>query len=268
MPRGKSRLVDQRRLRTRKRKRVLFLSFYALSLAVLSVTLLALALSLSPFFVSEIHISRTERTSATEIESIVREKLQGEYFWIFPRSNTLIYPHDEIERALRALPAVEDVDVSRRSLSGLIITIDPRDEIALWCDSGCYSVDETGFVFDESATSSDTFIYRGLLSHNPIGERLLDTKRFKEVAFFIRELSALDLAPREALFLDNWYMEVTIRDGGRLIVYLDDDLSSVLDIVRSVISDTRIAPSLEAFTATLEYLRLDAGSKVTYKRKD
>jgi hypothetical protein len=265
---GKPRLVDQRRLRAKKRRRSFFISLYIIFALGLIISGISLISSLALFQIDDIVVTGTERLSSTSVESIVRLSLGDEYLWLFPRSNTFTYPNDEIEEALLALPLVETVDVSRRGFSALDIEIIERGEVARWCDTElvCYSVDENGFIFARTASSS-TFVYGGLLEGDPIGQSLLSREKFKSMEFFIRELRNVSLAPVEAHLFSNGYLDVVLTGGGKLIIYTGDDLSSVLANLESILRDKKVAPTVEEFLSTLDYLRLDVGSKINYKKK-
>jgi hypothetical protein len=265
---GKSRLVDQRRLRAKKRRRAFFVSlylFFALGLIICGVSLIS---SLAVFQIHDVRVDGAERISPLVIESIARDALSGEYVWLFPRSNTFIYPSDTIEEVILAMPLIESVDISRRGFSALDVEITERVEVARWCSASltCYSIDENGFIFAETASSS-TFVYQGLIEGDPVGQNLLTEEKFKSMEFFMREIRNLSLAPVEAHLFANGYLDVILRGGGKLIIYTEDDLSGVLANLESAIRDREAIPSLDAFLSTLLYIRLDTGDKVTYKKK-
>lgn len=262
------RLVDQKRLRAKKRRRLFFIYLYLFFSAGLVICGASLLSSLGAFQIRDVSVIGTDRQSSSSVESVAREALSGAYLWLFPRSDTFIYSKGAIEDALLALPLVKSADISRRGLSGIEIRITEREEAARWCDAqgACYSVDDEGFIFARTASSS-AFAYGGLIEGEPIGQALLTGEKFKNIEFFIREIRNLALSPIGGMFSANEYLVVTLAGGGRLFIYMEDDLSAVLATLDSIISDKRVAPSLDAFLAGLDYLRLDAGNKVTYKKK-
>lgn len=262
------RLVDQKRLRAKKRKRFLFIWLYVVFFVSLITCGVSLISSIGFFQIRDITISGTDRESPIRIESMVRESLSGTYIWLFPRTNILIYPNDRIEENILSLPLVLSVDVSRKGFSALNVEIVEKVEVARWCDGSdvCYSVDENGFVFSTVASSS-AFMYQGLLKDNPIGQTILSKEKFKNIEFFVRELRNMELVPIQALFSANGYLDIVLFGGGRLIIYTEDDLSSVLSTLESVVGDKKVVPSIASFLSTLDYLRLDTGNKVTYKKK-
>lgn len=261
------RLVDQKRLRAKKRKRLFFISLYGFFFVGIILCGLSLLSSLAVFQIRDISIRGAERQSLLTIESRVRESLSGAYLSLFPRTNIFVYPGDAIEESLLTLPLVRSVEISRRGLTALDVEIVEREEIARWCgDATCYSVDEDGYVFSETASSS-VFVYRGLLTGEPIGQRLMTKEKFRSTEFFIREIRNLALEPVEGLFSANDYLIVTLSGGGKLYIYTEDDLSAVLAILESIISDKNITPSVDTFLSTLIHLKLDTSGKVAYKKK-
>jgi len=78
----------------------------------------------------------------------------------------------------------------------------------------------------------------------------------------------MSLVPTEGLLSANGYLVVTLSGGGLLYINTEDNLSKVLAMLESIISDKNVAPSLDAFLSTLIHLKLDAGGKIGYKKKD
>ena len=261
------RLVDQRRLRAKKRKRFFFIVLYSFFLVGVIFCGISFLSSLPRFQIQHISVVGTDRQSPTIIESYVREVLSGTYIGFFPRTNTFFYPEDKIEKSLLSLPLIQSIDISRHGFSTLIVHVTEREETARWCgDEACYSIDEYGYIFSETASSS-AFVYRGLIEGNPIGQTLLTKDKFRNMEFFIREIQNLSLVPVEGFFSKNGYLTVTLATGGKLYIYMENNLSEVLSTLESIISDKNIAPSLDIFLSTLIHLKLDAGGKVGYKKK-
>lgn len=261
------RLVDQKRLRAKKRRRLFFISLYSFFFVGLVICGLSLVSSLSAFQIRDISIQGTDRESPLLIEFLVRDVLSGTYLYLFPRTNTFTYPKNAIEDSLLALPMISSVETSRRGLTTLDIEIVEREEIARWCaDTTCYSVDEDGYVFAQTASSS-VFAYRGLLTGEPIGQTLMTKEKFRNIEFFIREIRNLLLDPVEAHLFSNGYLDVLLTGGGRLIIYTEDNLSSVLANLESILGDKKIVPTVEEFLSTLDYFKLDAGGKINYMKK-
>ncbi|MFA6095696.1 MAG: FtsQ-type POTRA domain-containing protein [Candidatus Paceibacterota bacterium] len=263
------RLIDQKKLRARKRKKSFFLSLYALLAIGIVVSGVSFLSWIDELAIREIRVEGAEKVSPDEVRGIAELALAGSYIGLFSKADTLTYPEDDITSSISALPRVRSVDISRDGLNSIVITITERTEAARWCDGmgeSCYSMDENGFVFGSS--DSDAFAYSGILSDDPVGSQYLSEATFRKIEFFMREIRNLSLEPSGARLSESGYMDIAVRGGGKLLIYTEDDLSSVLKFLQSAVQDKTVAPTLDAFLSTLEYLKLDSGSKIVYKKRD
>jgi hypothetical protein len=126
-------------------------------------------------------------------------------------------------------------------------------------------MDEAGFIFAPALAPSQGFIYRGLVTLDPVGKTLLPEADFKKIEFFVQELRGLSLAPREAVFESVDYATIVLAGGGKLVINMSDDLSAVLSNISAIITDRTVTPSLSHFLSTLDYLKLDTGRKLYTK---
>src|SRR4051812_8925513 len=53
------------------------------------------------FLISSVEISGNNVTKSEDIQKIVGENLSGDYLWIFPKSNTAIFPENRIISELK-----------------------------------------------------------------------------------------------------------------------------------------------------------------------
>ena len=279
--------INQKKLTTRRRRRAFFLVLYGVAAAGLIFSGLSYIAGLDAFSINNVEVVGNSRLSNNAVEVVVWKDMSGNYASFFSNANFLIYPKAQITSDLLSLPLVKSVSISNQGFNTLVVSITERTQSSEWCaDVNCYSMDDNGYIFAKAkrvaATSTDTsFIYRGLVADNPIGQNLLPPADFKKAAFFINELSGLSVDPREAdLSLASVYapgvatgtssiiyMNVVLGGGGQLIINTSDNLSMVLGDISAVISDRAIAPSLEQFLGNLDYMKLDTGNKVAYKMK-
>ncbi len=264
--------VHQRKIIARRRKRALV--FFSMILGVVVVLLGGFALLTHASFlaVTEVKVSGNVRLAETYIRTFAEERLAGNYLGMFSRRAILIYPRDAIEAALRELPVVKDVTVEGDGLRVVEIHVEERVEVARFClgevgdFASCFAVDENGFAFSPSDDAS-MIAYRNASTTDPLGEQVYGEEEFKNLKFFVRELVALDIEPREIVAGEAGYADIVLEGGGRLIINTNDDLSDVLANLSSILNDKTVASSPQAFLSRLEYIRLDAGNKVFYKLK-
>lgn len=115
-----------------------------------------------------------QAVSDHDIETFVREKLSGNYFFVYARDNSFIFPRWGIERELsETFPRIKSVTVRRTDLHNIVVTVAERRPVVLWCGEnvedemrtrgGCWFVDDTGFIFDRAPIFSEG-VYRELYS--------------------------------------------------------------------------------------------------------
>ncbi len=268
--------ILQKRIIAKKRRRAFLISLYSVFVLGLAISALSLASHMRSMRIDAIEISGNSRLSSASIDMIAREKIAGNFMGLFSRSNAFLYPKDALVKALRAVPAISDVEIERSGTKTLRIKVTERTEIALWCSGGvfdtsdCYSLDENGYIFARSSflsSSTRPVIYRTVIEGEPLGKRFLDEGDFKNLRFFMGQLEGLSVEPKEVTISVNSYMTVHLGAGGKLITDMSDDLSVVLGNIAAIISDKSVAPSLSRFLEELDYIKLDSGNKVVYKLK-
>lgn len=294
--------LRQGKLAARRRRRAIFISAYSVFALGLVMCALSYLSQLPSMAIQTIAVHGNARMSAAVVESVAFKKLVGNYLNLFSKRNAFLYPKDEIARDVRALPLIKSADVARDGLTTIAVSVEERIQKAIWCPGSepsgkaagggngvareCYSVDENGFVFAPALVglegSTDLqFIYRNGLTRpdaasttaaGPIGGHVLTPPQFKKIDFFMTELAGLSVEPREAILGDSTssasYMTVALKRGGKLVINTSDDLSAVLGNIAAIITDRSVAPSLDRFLSTLDYMKLDVGNKVVYKLKD
>jgi len=135
--------------------------------------------------IDQINISGTDTATADTVRSLVRQKLEGNYFFVYARNNSFLYPKSETEdMLLETFPRIKKVEVMRTDDHTIMVTIAEREPYALWCGEKyrpelssfplCYFIDSDGFVFDHSPTFSRgvyVVVYSKLIAKNE-GEAL------------------------------------------------------------------------------------------------
>lgn len=276
--------VNQKKLIYKKRRRVFYISLYSLVVFGLILSVLSYLSRIDAFFIETISVRGNMRLHTQDIEALVNTYIAGNYVGFFSKANAFLYPRSDIKNALYNIHLIKKADVSRSGFNTIVVSLDERDEIAVWCGGikkTCFSIDENGLLFgalqntcqsnicDFSSATNTRFIYEGLLSGNPLGQYFLPTTDFKKIDFFIHSLETLMLEPvRASISSTTGYMTVVLSSGGEIIVNTDDDLSEILQNISVVLKDQSVAPSFSTFLQKLEYIKFDTGNKVVYKLKN
>ncbi len=116
--------------------------------------------------ISEIRITGANVVASDEIKARVGENLLGNYYFVYSRGNSYLFPRREIETALlKTFPRLSTATVRRVSNKTITIEITERKPFGLWCGeeynkemyelNDCWFIDDTGFVFDRAPTFSE-----------------------------------------------------------------------------------------------------------------
>lgn len=275
--------VYQKKIVAKRRRRTFLVSLYSFIGIGLLVSGLSFVSHLDSLSIENIITEGSTPTLDADLRNTVLEKINGNYGFLFSKRNTFLYPKDQIEEALATLPSIKRADVSRRGLNALVVFITEREESARWCSksdgSSCYLLDEAGMVFApahvgcggsvcvSSVATSSIFVYKGLITEDPLGKQFLPADDFKKIQFFMQEIQGLSLRPVEADMAETGYMTIELYDGGKIIINSRDNLAKVLVNLETIIADKKIAPDLNQFLRDLNYIKIDSGNKVVYKMK-
>lgn len=111
--------------------------------------------------INRIDISGADTSTMDTMRSLVRQKLEGSYFFVYSHANSYIFPKDDIEKTLlETFPRMKNVSASRVDDHVIAVTLEERERYALWCGEvfrpelssypECWFIDGNGYVFDRS----------------------------------------------------------------------------------------------------------------------
>ncbi|KKW35704.1 hypothetical protein A2852_00405 [Candidatus Adlerbacteria bacterium RIFCSPHIGHO2_01_FULL_54_23] len=156
--------------RRRRRRARMALLFGILALGIFGG---AVALARASFLrITDVAVSGVKTVPQISVEEIVREKLQGSYFFLFPKNNILLYPQKEIEKTLLAAHGeFKTAEVRAKDFHALAVAVIEREPKAVWCYSitsgqaECYLMDEDGVPYAPAPQFAEQVYveYRGTL---------------------------------------------------------------------------------------------------------
>ena len=279
--------VYQKKLVLKRRRRIFYISFYSIVGLGLIFAGLSYVSQMDALLLREVSVRGNVRMLRSDVETIVKSSIAGNYGNFFSKANAFLYPHNDLEKTLLAVPVVKEVNVSRSGFNTIVVNITERSEVARWCNEGasdenpCFSLDENGLVFapigqgcdphvcmPEASSTRDMYLYRGIITDGALGKQALTAVDFKKIQFFMNDLKNLSVDPIEASFSSTTnYMTILLGGGGKIVVNTGDDLSATLQNISTVLKDRSVAPSFSDFLARLDYIKFDAGNKVVYKMR-
>lgn len=155
------------------------LYFFSKSLAV-AVLLFLFLVALggvsqnSTWKITEVKIAGTQVADEDDLLALVKDKLEGNYFFVYARANSLIFPRREIEaELLKSFPRLKSVTARASDAHAVTIEVAERKTLLLWCGeefnieapalAACWLMDEGGFIFDRAPIFSEG-VYREIYS--------------------------------------------------------------------------------------------------------
>jgi len=204
--------------------------------------------------ITTVSVRGTDVLSKEILEENVREALVGNYIGLFARTNTLLYPKNEIKASLyEAFPRIKDMDVAREGKNALLISILEYEPYGLWCgvsplgdEETCYFIDRNGYIFAQSPEYSGSifFKYYGALplKTSPVRQSFLAPEIFTSIETFVRGLSEFGFEA-SAVFVD---------ENDDYIFLLHDGSEVRLSYVTNVLSMLR---NISALLDSKEYIR-------------
>jgi hypothetical protein len=218
------------------------------------------------------------------VERYVETQLHTGAHPFFAPNNIFLYGPRELESGVvDFFPRIRSVQVSRSALLANVITVkvEERREFALWCThpgkwgevapAGCYSMDDTGFIFATASSSSKNIFSGGIAvaisttspQENPIGRSFAPGRLPGILAIFDR-LGQIGLTPTGASIDDNGAdFVVPLTQGFDVKASFGQDTEALIRNLQLILS----AEVLKDKQADIQYIDLRFGDRAYYKFK-
>ncbi|MHB1330374.1 MAG: cell division protein FtsQ/DivIB [Minisyncoccota bacterium] len=256
----------------KEKKRKFFLVLYSI-LFVLFIISPFYALRQDGLLISSVDVRGNEVTGDIEIKNIVTKNFKGKFLWLIPKSSSLLYPNEKIEKEIMGvIPRIASVSLSLDSANVLGVEIVERKPDSLYCkdvslyreSKGCYFIDKTGLIYSEAPEFAGGvyFVYVSDPEiEDPIRKQFLTQTEMESLKNFVSSLKNFSLEPKYIVKkIDEYILVLTtgteVRwNAGQNLENLSADLGSF--IRESEISNTELGK--------LEYLDLRFENKIFYK---
>lgn len=231
--------------------------------------------------IKNIEVEGNQTVSTGAIENFATDYISGNYFFIFPKTNFIIYPKNGIRDALSAeFKGLKDIVVSLENIDTLKITVSERIGEYVWCgeilpetginseDVKCYFIDNSGFIFDEAPYFSGDVYFR--FFGTPKGGYFF-RDIFQNLIFLKDYLVTLDLEPVKMFLKPDGDIEIyLVTSGGaspRILLSQDADLRQPAENLETALSTDPLRREFNERYSALEYIDLRFGNKVYYRFK-
>ena len=261
----------------RKRRNIFFLKtvFFILIFAFF-IGGLAFVSKIRKLNINDIVVTGNKIVDSEAIKEVAQADLSGEYLWLFPKTNLVLYPKTKIQNDLYArFGRLKDISLG---LNGRIIqiTVSERTGLYTWCGSApgaeksqiekCNFVDENGYIFDEAPYfSGDVYfkLYGEPFKNNyPVFNDLINFKKnlemmgIKPVALYVKEDANAVI-----------FLSATSSKAPEIIFKTDTDFAEMLENLQTALTTEPLQTDFKKKYTSLEYIDLRFGNKVYYKFK-
>ncbi len=285
--------VKKKRREALIRKISIFLSFFVVCLILLSILFRWSAIN-----IQNIEITGNKVVEAKDIEEAIRKDTSGNYYWLFPKTNFIFYPQNEVKNNLaQNFKRLKNISLEVHELKKLKVEVTEREPVYTWCgydlppleikleDSRCFFIDNEGYVFDEAPRFSGSVYFRfyGGLEGNKKSEQnedLLDNapgsyflkSNFAKISAFKKSISNMGLKPISLFVKPDGDIEIYLSsamppEGPKIIFKTDSDYEKLVDNLQTVLETEPLKTEIKTKYNSLLYIDLRFGNKVYYKFK-
>lgn len=243
--------------------------------------------------IQDITISGNVSIKSDDLKNTINHVISGNYLYVFPKSNILIFPKNKITSELvKDFPRIDTLSVTvEKNL--LKLTITERKPHALWCGQSfdqvvdpCYFVDSQGFVFAEAPQfdgssylklyGSNSSVQNGTSTENilPDGNQpipawqFLSENEYTDVQNFLISIKNLGLELTALELSDSTTYKFQIKNNGFLFVSRNVPLNDTLENLKAGLSNdifwTKDKKN-QTVLSQLEYIDMRYGNKIFYK---
>ena len=279
------RLMELRRKKhkTARKKTIIFLI-----IIFIIVVAISFASRITAFNIDKIVISGNKIIETKDIESIVKNEIAGDYLWIFPKTNFLIYPKHQILNELNSkYKRLKSISINVDKFKTLEVSVSEYEGKYLWCGAtipaptsslkeSCYFMDSSGYVFDQAPYFSGSIYFKfygnGISkTGDPSGSYFMKSN-FAKIIGFKNTIEKLDLKPT-AFWTDenreegNFAISGTPGVGPYIIFKINTDYEKLAENLQAAISTDPLRSDLKSKFNSLQYLDLRYDNKVYFKFK-
>ncbi len=267
-----------------RRKRRIKILFVLLLLFLLALAAVIAFLRKGDLQITSVTVSGTQAIDPGQIVRATEKVLAGNYLWVVPRSNTLLFSkHATREYLLAEFPGLRDARIQFINRSSIKISVTERESNHVWCGTlvGCYFLDPTGVMYRESPQFSDgvyTYFSGNLLDLPADGQSPI-RGRFVAAADYQRLLELYDTFTRAGVGIHEIHIDqerdVAIRSyqlktyrvapTTLIKVKLDDQSETIQQNLDLLLADRAFINALIAKGGELETIDLRFSGKIFYK---
>jgi hypothetical protein len=263
------------KLRARRRARALRFAVLVFLFCVFVVAG-TVALAHAPFWrIKKVNVVGNESIASSTIASFVQEKLKGQWGYVLPKDNILLYPKASLRAELLThFPMLRSAVLKAENFSTLMVEVGERKPHALWCGErrsagdACVLLDDAGIAYGGAVSfaGSAYLHYYGKATEAGPAKQYLSEDTFRAVDAVALAVAA-DMSEDTLIYIEvdsEQDVHLGFKSGFVVIYPLDESGAAILERLK-------LARSAEPFAtrslSDFQYLDLRFGDKLYYKLK-
>jgi len=179
-------------VRARKR-RLFWIRFYIVLFFVFVIIFgLAIFSGNERVKIQTIIVSGNAAVSSDAVLAIANRDMAGRYWYLFSRSNSLLFPRFQIKKdLLKEIKTISDLDISWENWQQISIVITERRPHSVWCgndirvEEDCFLVDKNGYIYSEAPSFSGSIFIKDYgnvsTSTGAVGQYFLSRQIYSQI---------------------------------------------------------------------------------------
>lgn len=219
--------------------------------------------------IDKIEIVKNSFSKSENIEASVHKVLEGNEFFLIPKTNALFLPRKEAERELKEIyPEISEIDIDLKGTKQIEVEIfEYEPEAILISNSGKYFINEEGRVFLEEPMlhSRDDLLSIEKEIEVSLGDNVIDKKFLNDLNLFVQKLKDIDIKVKIARNPEEDVYRLETGRGFEIVISSVDDLSDAVSNIQAILEKGALSKEDLDF---VDYIDLRFGNKVFYKLKE
>jgi cell division septal protein FtsQ len=218
----------------------------------------------SPIFqVKKIEISGNKKIETQAIKNLIEGEIEKKFFSLSFKNIFLVNCSKTKEDILKNFPQIADVKTKKIFPEILSVEIKERMPVALFCQEKCFSVDEEGFLFEESSNKEGLIKIKSKETKNlNLGERILEKELITTILEIKKRIEKeLKIEISEFLIVSQERINLKTIEGWQIYFNPQKDINWQITKLR-VVLEKEIPPEKRG---KLEYIELRFGNFASYK---
>ncbi len=230
-----------------------------------------------PYFqVEKIEIIGKSLINGDDLTDVIKAKMEGKYFGLFPKANIFIMPKEKILAELtEEFKRIKKISLDKKYFGAIAVKIEERKNAVLFCEKeDCAYADENGFVFEKSPYFSGAVFLKLIDQRNLdsgenakkiddyFGTNLIEENEFKKILEFAGLVVKIGGGIKEVVLKKENVYEFYTQEGWKTILNDKNEPKSVyLNLI------TALDANIKDKRARLDYIDLRLGNKIYFKYK-